>query len=151
MYQHTRTWTGTISPLDYSALAQGIEVSEEHSALRNHKPRTLLEREAFAYMTRTPEEMAIRFEQQAQVQREQLNMIRAQHESMDTLKQMLSQLLKGKKKPNAKTPSKKSEGKRKEGESSFSARMKNVPTLSHPSLHLKRGITQRMEALIQKG
>ena len=33
---------------------------------------------------------------------------------------MLSQLLKGRRKPNAKTPSKKSKGKRKEGESSSS-------------------------------
>ena len=41
-------------------------------------------------MASTPEEMARRFEQQAQTQREQLDMIRAQQESIDTLKQMLS-------------------------------------------------------------
>ena len=49
-------------------------------------------------MAGTPEEMARRFEQQAQVQREQLDMIRAQQESIDTLKQMLSQLLEDKNK-----------------------------------------------------
>ena len=48
-------------------------------------------------------------------------MIRAQKESIDTLKQILSQLLEGMKMPKAKTPSKKSKGKRKEGESSPSA------------------------------
>jgi len=47
-------------------------------------------------------------------------MIRAQKESIDKLKQMLSQLLGGRKKPKAKTPSKKSKSKRKEGESSSS-------------------------------
>ena len=52
-------------------------------------------------------------------------MVRAQQESIDTLKQMLSQLLKEKKKTKAKTPSKKSKGKRKEEESSFSANTEN--------------------------
>ena len=66
--------------------------------------------------------MARLFEQQAQGQREQLDMIRAQQKSIDTLKQMLSQLLEDKKKkPNTKTPFKKSKGKQKEGNSSSSA------------------------------
>jgi len=73
-------------------------------------------------MASTPEEMARRFEQQAQAQREQLDMIRAQQQSIDSLKQMLSLLFEGKKKkPMAKTPSRKSKGKQKEGESSSSA------------------------------
>jgi len=80
-----------------------------------------MKKEAFAYMASTPEEMARRFEQQAQAQREQLDMIRSQQKSIDTIKQMLSQLLEGKKNPKAKTPSKKSNGKWKEGESSSSA------------------------------
>jgi len=45
-------------------------------------------------------------------------MIRTQQESIDTLKQMLSQLLKEKKKPKGRPTSKKSKGKRKEGERS---------------------------------
>ena len=49
-------------------------------------------------------------------------MIRAQQESIDTLKQMLSQLLEDrKKKLKTKTPSKKSKGIQKEGESLSSA------------------------------
>ena len=47
-------------------------------------------------------------------------MIRAQQEFIDTLKQMLAQLLEDKKKSNDKASSKKSKGKRKEGESSSS-------------------------------
>ena len=71
-------------------------------------------------MASTPKEMARRFEQQAKAQREQLDMIRAQQESIDTLKQMLTKLLEDKKKSKAKTSSKKSKGKRKEWESSSS-------------------------------
>jgi len=58
-----------------------------------------------------PEEVAKRFEEQAQVQREQFGMIWAQQESIDILKQMLAHLLKNKKK------SPKTKGKKKEVES----------------------------------
>ena len=47
-------------------------------------------------------------------------MIRAQQESIDSLKQMLAQLLEDKRKSTDKTSSKKSKGKGKEGESSSS-------------------------------
>ena len=70
-------------------------------------------------MANTPEETARRLEQQAQVQKEQFDMIRAQQESIDTLKQMLAQFLEDKK-SKAKTSSKKSKDKQKEGESSSS-------------------------------
>jgi len=124
VYQHTRTRTGVKAPVDYSALAQGSEVSESHSAIvESQASNSSVKKEAFAYMASTPEEMARRFEQQAQAQREQLDMIRAQQESIVTLKQMLSQLLEGKKKLKAKTPSKKFKGKWKERESSSSARI----------------------------
>ena len=43
-------------------------------------------------MESTPEKMARRFEQQAQAQREQLDMTHDQQESIDSLKQMLSQI-----------------------------------------------------------
>ena len=33
VYRHTRTRTGVITPVDYSALAQSIKVSESHSAI----------------------------------------------------------------------------------------------------------------------
>ena len=77
-------------------------------------------------MASIPEEMARRSEQQAQAQREQLDMICAQQESIDTLKQMFLQLLKNKKKKlKAKTPSKKSKSKQKEGESFASAHIED--------------------------
>jgi len=69
-------------------------------------------------MTNTSEETARRFEQQAQIQREQFDMIHARQESINSLKQMLAQLLEDRRKSNDKASSKKSKGKRKEGESS---------------------------------
>ena len=98
-------------------------------------------------MASTPKEMARRFEQQAQTQRKQLDMIHAQQESIDTLKQMLSQLLEDKKKkPKAKTPSKKSKGKWKEGKSSSSAHTEEEEnsTLSCPNRHPKTKATQKI-------
>jgi len=77
-------------------------------------------------------------------------MIRAQQESIDTLKHMLSQLLESKKKPMVKTPSKKSKGKRKKGEARLLhiLRRRSIPTLSRPSLHPKSEAIQRIGALI---
>jgi len=120
VYRHTRTLTGVIAPVDYGALARGIEVRESHSTIiESQASNSSVKKEAFTYMASTSEEMARCFEKQAQTQREQLDMIRAQQESIDNIKQMISQLLEDKKKkPKAKTPSKKSKGKRKEGKSS---------------------------------
>jgi len=99
VYRHTRTRSGAIAPVDYNALARGIEVSELHSAIAESQvSSSFVEKEAFAYMANTPEETTRRLEQQAQVQREQFDMIRVQQESIDTLKQMLAQLLEDKKK-----------------------------------------------------
>ena len=65
--------------MDYSVLTRGIKVSESHSAIaESQASNSSVEKEAFTYMAGTPEEMARHFEQQAQVQREQLNMIHAQ-------------------------------------------------------------------------
>ena len=110
-----------IPPINYSALARGIEVNDSHSAVaESQASNSSIEKEAFIYMTNTPEETARRFEQQAQVQREQFEMIRAQQESIDSLKLMLAQLLEDKRKSTDRASSKKSKGKRKEGESSSS-------------------------------
>ena len=79
MYRHTRTRTGAVAPINYSALARGIEVNESHSAVaESQASNSSIEKEAFVFMTNTPKETARRFEQQAQVQREQFDMIRAQ-------------------------------------------------------------------------
>jgi len=78
VYQHNRIRIGAISPVEYSARARGIEVSEAHFAImRSQVSISSIEKEAFAYMAGTSEEVAKRFEEQAQVQREQFDMIRA--------------------------------------------------------------------------
>ena len=33
IYQHTRTFTSTITPIDYNLLVRGIDVNDEHSAI----------------------------------------------------------------------------------------------------------------------
>jgi len=77
-YWHTRTWTGAVAPVDYSALARSIEVSESHFAIaESQASNSSIEKEAFAYTTNTPEKTIRRLEQQGQVQREQFDMIRA--------------------------------------------------------------------------
>jgi len=79
VYQNTRTRTGAVAPVDYSALTQGIQVSESHSAIAESQAlNSSVEKKAFAYMVNTPEKMARRYEQQAQAQKEQLDMIRTQ-------------------------------------------------------------------------
>ena len=60
------TWTGAVALINYSALARGIEVNESHSAVaKSQASNSSVEKEAFAYMAGTPEEMTRRFEQQA--------------------------------------------------------------------------------------
>ena len=107
VYRHTRTRTGVIAPINYSALARGIEVNDSHSAItESQASNSSIEKEAFIYMTNTPEETARRLEQQAQVQKEQFELIRAQQESIDSLKQMLAQLLEDKRRSTDKASSK---------------------------------------------
>ena len=45
VYWHTRTRTGTIAPVDYSALDRGIEISEVHSAIAESQASKLFRRE----------------------------------------------------------------------------------------------------------
>ena len=64
VYRHTRTRTGIIALINYSALALGIEVNDSHSAIvESQASNSSLEKEAFIYMTNTPEETARHFEQ----------------------------------------------------------------------------------------
>ena len=91
-------------------------------------------------------------EQQAQVQKEQFEMIRAQQESIDTLKQMLAQLNEDKRKSTDKASSKKSKGKRKEGESSSSVHIeeKEQSTSDSSKSSSKEKDNQAMEGFILK-
>ena len=48
-----------VVPVDYSALARGIKVSESHSAIaESQASNSSVEKEAFAHMENTPEEVA---------------------------------------------------------------------------------------------
>ena len=79
MYRHTRIRTGTITPVNYSALARGVDVNEAHPAIaKSHTFISSAEKETFAYTAGTLEEMTKRIEEQAQVQREQFGIIQAQ-------------------------------------------------------------------------
>ena len=63
VYRHTRTQTGAVAPIDYNALARGIEVNDSHSAIaESQASNSSMEKEAFIYMTGTPEETARRLE-----------------------------------------------------------------------------------------
>ena len=63
VYRHTRTRTGVIPPINYSALALGIEVNDSHSAIAGSQASNFsIEKEAFIYMTNTLEETARRLE-----------------------------------------------------------------------------------------
>ena len=63
VYRDTHTRIGVIAPVDYSVLAWGIEVSESHSAIAESQvSNSFVEKEVFAYIASTPEEMARRFE-----------------------------------------------------------------------------------------
>ena len=72
VYRHTRTQTGALPPIDYNALARGIEINDSHSTIaESHASNSSIGKEAFIYMTSTPEETTRRLEQQTQVQKEQ--------------------------------------------------------------------------------
>jgi len=59
---------GTIALIDYSLLARGIEVNDEHSAIiESQSSNSTSEITAFAYMARTPKEVARQFEKQARI------------------------------------------------------------------------------------
>jgi len=76
VYRHTRIRTGTIPPVDYNALDQGIKVDDSHSAVAESRDsNSSVEKEASAYMIGTPEETARRLEHQAQIQKAQMDMI----------------------------------------------------------------------------
>ena len=75
-------------------------------------------------MAGTPDKVAKRFEEQTRVQQAQHEMLRAQQESVNDLKKMMTLLLDKQKKktksPKTKSSSSKSKGKEKKGENSTS-------------------------------
>ena len=59
LYQHAHIQMGAIISVNYSAMARGIEVSEAHSTIAGSQAsNSSIEKEAFAYMADTFEEVA---------------------------------------------------------------------------------------------
>ena len=152
VYQHTRIQTGIIAPVDYNALARGIEASDEHSAIaESQSSNSYMENEAFAYMTSTPEEVTGRFKEQARVQK-QYDMLRAQQEFIDALKQMIALLVKKKmKNPKTEGFSSKSKVKRRRLKTLLSKILKvrtSIMKILNP--YLKRKEFQKVEIITWK-
>ena len=153
VYRHTRTRAGAVAPVDYSELARGIEVSESHSAIaESQASNSSVEKEAFAYMTNSPEETTRRLEQQAHVEKEQFDMICAQQESIDTSSRCLHNCLRIRRSRRPKLLLRGLKASKKKGRVHFLCiyRRRNSPTPSRLSLHLKREAIQIMGALILK-
>jgi len=105
VYQHTRTRTGTIPPVDYNALAHGIRTDNSHSAvIESQASNSSVEKETSAYMVGAPEETARRIEQ---MQKHQMDIITSQQRSIDSLKYMLEKLLE----ERERSPSRRPKGK----------------------------------------
>ena len=88
------------------------------------------------------------------MQREQYDMLQAQQQSIDNLKQMITLLLKRKPKtPKTKASSRKDKGKEKEGKNCISKglKVKTTPILNPQSLHLKRREVQKIGIITPKG
>ena len=94
--------------------------------------------------------MAKHVEEHTQVQREQLDMICAQQESIDVLKQMLIKLFKKKKKLKTKGPSSRAKGIKVDNSTS-EVLMVRMLTLRNHQLHLRRRRVQMLEAITQRG
>jgi hypothetical protein len=68
VYKHTRTRKGVIISVDYKRLTSGVELDDEHSVIADSQTSSSsVNKEVFAYMAGSPEEIAKRFEDQAQL------------------------------------------------------------------------------------
>src|SRR3954469_7095982 len=94
VYLRTRSCSGTIRPVNYRALVQGQEKPIEHSAIVDSQSSSSLGEHAVqSFAADTPEEIAQQLAIQAQAQRDQLEQLRAQAQTIDTLKMLIQQVL----------------------------------------------------------
>src|SRR5436189_3508716 len=90
----TRSRSGTIRPVNYRALEQGREKPKEHSAIVDSQSSSSSGGHAVHSLTAdTPEEIAQQLALQAQAQRDQQEQLRAQAQTIDTLKTLIQQVL----------------------------------------------------------
>src|SRR5436189_4516106 len=94
VYMRTRSRSGTIRPVNYRALEQGQEKPKEHSAVVDSQSSSSSGGHVVhSLAANTPEEMAQQLTIQAQAQRDQQEQLRAQAQTIDTLKTLIQQVL----------------------------------------------------------
>src|SRR5436190_4948206 len=94
VYMRTRSRSGTIRPINYRALEQGQEKPKKHSAIVDSQSSSSSDGHAVHSLAAdTPEEMARQLAIQAQAQRDQQEQLRAQAQTIDTLKMLIQQVL----------------------------------------------------------
>src|SRR4051812_28270071 len=90
----TRSRSDTIRPINYRALDQGQEKPKEHSAIADSQSSlSSVGHAVHSLAADTPEEMAHQLAIQAQAQRDQQEQLRAQAQTIDTLKTLIQQVL----------------------------------------------------------
>src|SRR5204863_4155436 len=83
-----------IRPINYRALEQEQEKPKEHSAIVDSQSSSSSgEHAVHSFAADTPEEMAQQLALQAQAQRDQQEQLRAQAQTIDTLKALIQQVL----------------------------------------------------------
>src|SRR4051812_30675744 len=94
VYMGTRSRSGTIRPISYRALEQEQEKPKEHSAIVDSQSSSSSgEHAVHSFVADTPKELAQQIALQAQAQRDQQEQLRAQAQTIDTLKTLIKQVL----------------------------------------------------------
>src|SRR4051812_17166402 len=94
VYMGTRSRSGTIRPINYRVLEQGQEKPQEHSAIVDSQSSSSYGKHAVhSFVADTPEEMVQHIALQAQAQRDQQEQLRAQGQTINTLKTLIQQVL----------------------------------------------------------
>src|SRR3954465_10334382 len=122
VYLRTRSRSGTIRHVNYRALVQGQEKPKEHSAIVDSQSSSSSgEHAVHSFAADTPEEIAQLLAIQAQAQRDQQEQLRAQAQTIDTLKILIQQVLERVSKKKSKHASSISHSKDKESSDSDSS------------------------------
>src|SRR3954462_1736220 len=117
VYMRTRSRSGTIKPVNYRTLDQGQQKPKEHSAIVDSQSSSSSgEHAVHSLIADTPEEMAHQLAIQAQAQRDQQEQLRAQTQTIDTLKTLIQQVLERVSKKKSKRAGSKSHSKLRLGQ-----------------------------------
>src|SRR5256886_12383518 len=128
VYMRTRNRSGTMRPVNYRALAQGQEKPKEHSAIVDSLSSSSSgEHAVHSFAADTPEEIAQQLAIQAQAQRDEQEQLRAQAQTIDTLKMLIHKVLKRVSKKKSKRAGSTSHSKDRECSDSDSSIRFNSP------------------------